>query len=235
MRETPEEATVIELSELKESYTIQSGGDYILEGEFARTLYIDAEDQIVHLFMNNVQINSNTGSAICVNSAGKLIITLMNETQNTFIDAHVRTENIKEEATIISNTDITINGNGELFVYGYYEDAIRTKDVLKIIGGNIVIQSKGDGLRGSDGILLCPSNLKVESEETGILTNNAGKNGKGTVEITGGEISIVGGEYAILAQQNLVVRNCRLTGKGVKGRFYVEGKEYIDKECLTDE
>lgn len=235
MRVIPQKEVRIDLSQVEEDYLITDGGDYLLEGEYDYTLYVDAEDKIVHLFLDNVNINSNTGAAICIKSAGKVIITLLENSSNLLVDAPIREGNIEEKAAIISNTDITINGFGSLSVLGYYGDGIRTKDILKVLDSEIYVQTKGDGLRGSDGILLQNSNLKVESEKVGLLTNNIGKNGKGTLAINGGELSVVSGDYAILVQQDLSISDCELKIKGVKGKFYVGGNEYIDEECLIYE
>lgn len=71
------------------NYTIDKGGRYFLTGDLSGTLYIDAEDQHVHLILNNVSITGINGPAISVLSAGKVFITSLDDTVNSLGDSAV--------------------------------------------------------------------------------------------------------------------------------------------------
>lgn len=225
----------VDLSSISEKYVIKEGGDYVLSGEYDSTLCIDAQDQIVHLFLDNVSIHSLSGSAIDVVSAGKVIITLVDGTENTLEGAYKEAEKTEKRATLHSETDLTINGDGTLNVYAYYKDAVRTKDILKIVGGNIYAKSKKDGLRGSDGIYLINTDVKIESEGSGIVTTNIGKKNKGAIGIEGAKISIVAGEYGIVCAENLHVNSSDIYCKSIIEDKKVDGEIFIEEGSFTNE
>lgn len=222
-----EDGEVINLLEEVEPLVITEGGNYRITGHTTKGLAVDAEDQNVHLFLDNVVIDAMSGPAIWVRSAGKVVITLMDGSQNILSDYPSLNDEENVDAALFCVSDLTINGNGALEVCGYHEDAIYSKDVLKILGGDIVIRSKEDGIRGSDGIVLAPNTLSVESEQTGILTNNTGKEGKGCIDIFDGTIEVVAGEYGIKVAADIYVENASVTCQGVVADFYIEGNEYF--------
>ena len=130
---------------------------------------------------------------------------------------------------------MTINGNGTLYVSGIYRDAINTKDVLKIISGQVQVKSKRYGLKGNDGILLSPELLIIESERVGCITDNANKEGKGIIDIRGGDISIVAGEYALSAASDVYIREGAMSFNSVIDNIYTEGQQYIAEGTLAYE
>lgn len=235
VRTVSDEADRIDLSDYEDDYVIDKAGDYVLTGEFEHTVYVDVEEKIVHLFLDNVRIDATKGAAIQVVSAAKVVITLLPGTENVLIDAPIRELNPDAKAAVMSQADLTINGEGKLVVCGYYEDGIRTKDVLKLLGGEIHLQAKKDGLRGSDGALLSMDRLHIESEGNGVYTANTGKTGKGNIEIAKGDISVIAGEYGFFSQGDLSVYECHISGKGVRGLYHTEGQCSIEEGCMDNE
>lgn len=223
----------INLSEKPEQCVITDGGNYLITGQAVDGLIVEAEDQNVHLFLDNVTIDTNAGPAIWIRSAGKVVITLIDGSSNVLSDYPSPEESINADAALFCVSDLTINGSGSLEVSGYHKDAIYSKDILKILGGNIVIRSKNDGLRGSDGIILTPESLSVESEQTGIRTTNTGKAGKGSIDICGGHIDVVAGEYGIHAAADLYINDASVTCRGVIADVNAEGHEYITNGCMN--
>lgn len=227
------EGKEINLSEQSESLVIADGGNYRLTGQASIGLIVEAEDQNVHLFLDNVSIDTKAGPAIWVRSAGKVVITLVDGSNNVLSDYPSMEESENADAALFCESDLTINGNGLLEVSGYHKDAVYSKDVLKILGGDIVIRAKNDGIRGSDGIVLVPSSLSVESEQTGVRTANTGKAGKGSIDICGGTIDITAGEYGIQAAADLYVKDAEVTCQGVIADVLAEGHEYIASGCMN--
>ena len=228
-----QEGKEIDISRQQEQITIVDGGAYLITGKCSGGIIVDAEDQNVHLFLDNVAIETKTGPAIWVRSAGKVVITLVDGSTNIISDYPSLEEGENADAALFCVTDLTINGHGDLEIYGYHKDAIYSKDVLKILGGNITVRSKNDGIRGSDGVVLAPDSMSVESEKTGVRTNNTGKSGKGSIDISGGNIEITAGEYGIRAAADLYIEGANVICQGVVEDIFAEGKKYIKSECIN--
>lgn len=183
---------------------IYKGGDYMISGKADNcNLVIRAyDDETVHLFLNQAQLHAQTGPVLYGEQAGKIIITLKEGTENLIYDD---TEYAADaEACIFSNCDLTINGSGSLSVYGYYHDAVRSKDRIKIIETNLYIRAKNNGIRGNDGVIIEGSRVEAECEGTGILTNSE----QAYVAVTGGELKITAGENAIRADRYVSIQDC---------------------------
>ena len=65
---------------------IDEPGDYRVSGHSSRGIVIDVEDQIVHLYLNGVELESSKGPAINIKSAGKAFITVETDTNNVIKD-----------------------------------------------------------------------------------------------------------------------------------------------------
>jgi hypothetical protein len=226
-------AQKIDLGVCGEQLTITEGGDYLLCGSMEGQVFINAyEDELVHLYLSDAQITSPHGPAICAVSAAKLIVTLVSDTTNTLSDTPDYTEYEETKSCLYSAADLTINGDGTLWVYGYYEDAIRSKDEIRIVGGVLDIQAKGDGIRGNDGIVIKSGAVKIQSEGWGLRTTNSGTGTRGNVELSGGSINIIAGKNAISAASDLSVHDCALNAYGVEETFRAEGTQSIDEGCM---
>jgi len=224
----------VELTQMSKSYVIESAGEYVLSGVTSEPLIVDAHDEIVHIFLDGVTIDSNMGSAMNIQSAGKVIITLVEGSENVFLDsAYYEDEEVN--AAIYSECDLTINGTGMLNVCGYYKDAIHTKDVFKLLGGQVHLQAKRCGIRGNDGIVLSPMSLAIESEKNGCETTNANNEEKGNVKIVGGDISIIAGEYAIVALANVFIEGGEIYFNSVIDNIHTEGQQYIAEGAIVNE
>ena len=214
---------------------IEEAGDYVLSGVAEEAVVVDAQEQIVHLVLNGADIRSVEGPAIYVKSAGKVIISLAENTENVVRDSGNYKHDEKCNAAIYSTADLTINGEGSLFVYGYYKDAIHTKDVLKVVDGNVYVQAKRNGLRGNDGMVIMPKLLTVESEGSGLQTTNANQEGKGVLNICGGEISITAGKYGMVSAADVYISDCNISCLSVMSEIKAEGEEVVEEGCFSYE
>lgn len=181
--------------------TIFAAGDYMLSGTLTDgSIFIDAyDDEVVHLYLNNVQVTSGNRPALYAQSADKVIITALEGTSNSFAD-NVRHEQ-EAPACIFSNVDLTINGQGTLQVFGYHEDGIRTKDHLKVVNGVLYVKAKGDGLRGNDGVVLFDSTVEIECEKTALYSDSE----KDMIVLQRGTCKIIAGEHAIYANKKVTI------------------------------
>lgn len=230
----PEEATIVDIKDVGQDLIIDIGGDYLLKGGYDGQIIVDAEEEIVHLYLDGVSIRSSNGCAIWAKNAAKLIITSMDGTENTIIDDIVYQDD-DVNACIYSESDITINGSGSLTVTGIYEDAIHSKDVLKVINTNLKVLSKGDGIRGNDGVYILDSQVDVQSEENGIRTTKTGKGHKGSVVISNSQTSVIAGQYGIISAENLVIDGGYARVKSVISDYSVAGDVIIGEECYIHE
>ncbi len=224
---TIDNAKEIYMNEIDETTLIISeGGDYILSGRNDNcNILINAyEDENVHLFLRNTELAAESGPVIYVEKAGKVIVTLLEGTINTISDSpEYMTE---AEACIFSNSDLTINGKGMLSVYGYYHDAIRSKDRLKVVETSLSVKAKNNALRGNDGVVMQDSMLEIESEGTGILANNA----QSYVVLQGGKCKVISGENAIAADSYVLIQDCEYDLYSVLETAKCSGIKKIEEE-----
>ncbi len=228
-------AVPIELSAMQGAVLIENAGEYLLSGELEGNICIDAEEQIVHLFLDNVKINSPDGSAIRIDSAGKVIITLLEGTENYLYDSGKYQVSDEEDACIYSVCDLTINGDGLLEVYGYFKDAVHGKDKVKIINNTIKVKAKREGIRANDGIYIDGANINIECENDGLRTTNSGDDGRGAIEILNSSISVIAGRYAINSENNIAISNTDEVLKGIVSNYYENGKTYSVRETIQNE
>ena len=223
----------IDLSKIDDGYEITEGGHYHLTGELRGTLVISATEQNVHLFFDNVSITSVIGPAIYCHDTNKLVITLMPDSENTVSDSGKYHADTEIESCIYSECDLTFNGTGELSVNGYYKDAIRSKDTVKILDGIYTIRCKRTGIHGTDGISVSGGDFMISSEKNGLKTTKSGDEGRGNMIISGGKFSIIAGRYAFVVDQaNLLIYDCSVFDRSVVNTYDVGGIMNIQEGCV---
>lgn len=216
-----------------DDYIIQRGGRYLLSGDMQGTLFVDAQDQHVHLILDNVSITGHNGPAVSVLSAGKIFITGLENTVNSLGDSASYEAGRSENACIYSTAELTFNGTGELLITGLFEDAVYCRDTLKVLSSNLKIQSKRDCIRGNDGVLIQGSNITLEAERNGVRTTNSGQAARGDVEIRSADLSIIAGSYCVNSASDLYVHQSDCFFKGLLGNYKVAGEVLAQEECLS--
>lgn len=223
----------INLSQAQNGYEITAGGQFHLTGEMRGTLTINAAEQNVHLFFDNISVTSKSGPAIYCQDANKLVITLVSGTENRISDSGSYRADGEVEACIYSESNMTINGTGELTVNGYYKDAIRARDIVKILDGVYTIKCKRTGIHGNDGILVTGGNFMISSEKYGLKTTKSGAEGRGNMIISGGEFSIIAGRYAFVTDKaNLLIYDCTVFERSVVNTYDVGGIARVQEGCV---
>ncbi len=188
-------------------FNITEGGTYYLTGNFYGSILIDTK-QSVRLIFDNLTVSSSNNSAIFIKNSEKTVITLANNSKNKLTDTSNYTLDSEEEpnATLFSKEDLTINGNGTLEIESYYNDALASKDGLKIVNGNLKINSVGDGIRGKDYIYIKNGNFDIKSQNDGIKTTNTDTN-LGNLTIENGTFKIVSTEDGIDSENLVLIKN----------------------------
>ncbi len=204
--------------------TIQSAGSYYITGSLSNgNIIVDAgkEDE-VQLVLENASITSKETAPINGIQAGKLTITLAENSINNITDSSSYTiftdeESGEPDGAIFTKTDLVINGNGTLIINASYADGIVSKDGLKIINSNIQITAKDDGIRGKDYIATNNANIKITSGGDGMKTTNDTDTALGYLQIDGGNIEITAKADGVQAQTILNISkdaNINITTEG---------------------
>lgn len=223
--------------------TITAAGSYSLSGALADgQIVVDtADEDIVRLILNGVELSSSTGAPISILDAKQAVIVLAENTENSVSDAagyvFEDPETDEPNAAIFSKSDLTIQGEGSLVVYGNYNDGIASKDGLLIAGGTITVEAVDDGIRGKDYLVIQDGNLTINAQGDGLKSDNEEDAAKGFISIENGVIRITSGGDAMQAQTDVMISggeftltagggsNSRieesLSAKGIKGAVSV--------------
>lgn len=226
--EDMEKTERVDLDACESGRVILTGSDIWLSGSLEGQVVIDAEeDELVHLYLDGVEITSTNGPALWVQEAAKVVVTLVSDTENVLADFPDYTDYEETPACLYSVCDLTLNGGGALQVFGYHEDGIRSRDRIKVLDCDLSVQAKGDGIRGSDGIYMQRAFVSVESEKNGLRTVNQGADERGVIEIDGGALSVIAGKNGICSAADVYVYHGQCSLNAVEETVKAEGTTYI--------
>lgn len=150
------------VSDDKNTVTITEPGTYSVTGEMTggqivvdvdKTTYVDAT---VELSLEGMSLTNTATSPIYVASVDdKCAISAKNGTVNTISDGTAEYTNADADSgAIYSKDDLTFKGKGTLIVNGNYQDAIVSKNDIKINNGTIQVTAADDGIRGKDSVTI---------------------------------------------------------------------------------
>lgn len=218
---TESEVTKIDLNNQTGDIQITSGGTYLLNGTLTDgSIQINvSKSDTVRLILNNVSITNNNGPAIACMEAKKLIISLEQGSVNVVSDGN-NYQDISTDsptAAIYAKDDMTINGSGTLSVTGNYNDAIASKDTLKLMEGNYEIVSVDDGIVGRDFLYIYDGSYNITVEGDGLKTTYDIDTSKGNMIIEGGVFNIISGNDGIQSENELNINDGIFTIKSGGG------------------
>lgn len=239
--------------------TITQAGSYSVSGSCNNgQIVIDCgKDDDVFLVLNGLSLTCTDGPAIICENADKLTITLNDNTVNTISDGTGYTQESGEDtgAALFSRDTLIINGTGSLVVNGVYKDGIKSKDGLKLCGGNITVNSTEDGIIGKDYILAAAGTVTLNSGLDGLKSTNSTDSEKGYISITGGSYVITSGNDGIQAETKLIISDGEINitsgggsatvehtaapmggdfGRGQRGDFFTDGTAGFDFSNMTN-
>ena len=185
--------------------TITDAGQYTLSGTLTdgQVIVNVGDDEEVQLFLNNAEIKNNSGSAIVVQNAKKVVITLVDGTENTIADGATYSDldkNGEPDAAIFSHDDLTITGSGSLTVQANYSNGIESRDDLKISGGNIFITAVNNGLFGNNSVEIGTAVVIITASGDSIHSD-------GDILIESGTLTLSSGDDGIHADSAITVNN----------------------------
>ncbi|MBR1555865.1 MAG: carbohydrate-binding domain-containing protein [Oscillospiraceae bacterium] len=198
----------INLNEVTDSVlTITGEGTYELTGTLKDgQIRINTEGK-VQLVLNQANISCSTGSAIYVENAKKVFITLADGSENTVSDGTGYSDETTDGAAIYSADSLTINGTGSLTVNGNEDEGITCKDDLAVTAGNITVNSVGTGIKGKDYIAIYDGTFNITSGGDGLKASNTTDEGMGFIYIRNGNFTINAEEDGMQAESELIIEN----------------------------
>ena len=170
---------------------IDKSGIYHLTGDLEDgSITINSAKAEVKLILDNVTLSNSNGPVIECYEAEDLVIELVGE--STIIDGTNYAASTDEDVTgaIYSKADLTLQGEGTLYLNANHEDAIVGKDDVKIASGNYVINASDDGIRGKDSVYIVGGNVDITSGSDCIKSTNEIDSGKGFVLIENGNLNL---------------------------------------------
>jgi len=230
----PANAVTVDLSGCDGSCEITAGGDYLLTGKLQGRVHILAKKESVHLFLQDAEIVSDSGPALYCEEAEKLTVTLLPGSENVLSDsADYRTAE-EQDACLQAECDLSLNGSGALRVNGFYQDAVRSKDVLRIVEGSYTVKCKRTAFHGNDGIHITGGSFDIASEKNGFKTTKTGADGRGDIVLTGGKLALVAGRYGFYAQkEDVYIRGCTVSQNCIVETVKCAGEQVIEEGCIS--
>lgn len=194
--------------ELDKSFEINKGGVYNLSGNINDGIITVNTMDNVKLIFNNVNVKNNKGPALYIVNASDVVIELANNSINYLEDGIVyEGYDINTIGTVFSHDDITFTGNGTLNIKANNEDAIVSKDDLKIVSGTYNITSVDDAIRGKDSVYIKNGNINIKSKGDGIKSTNINDVNKGFILVENGKINVESDFDSITAATKLMIKN----------------------------
>lgn len=198
--------------------TITKEGIYSVSGTLSDgQIIIDAPKSAkIELLLNGVDITSTSSAAIYQKQCKKLLITLVENTENTLSDSkNTFTSNSSSSnsstdnpnGTLYCKDDLTIKGSGNLTVNGKSNNAIVSKDDIRITGGNITVVANNNGIKGKDSVELYDGTYNITSSGDGIKSDNTKDEDKGYILIDNGKLTINSDEDGIQADNSILILN----------------------------
>jgi hypothetical protein len=237
------------------SATITCPGAYYVTGESSDFQVVvntpAAENEgNTGIYLHNATIKSSN-APILVKNADKTVLHLVKGTTNVVEDGNgnhlfvkVNGSQDTAKAAIYSRDDLNIKGAGTLTVKGKFKNGIQCSNDLKIKNGNITVEAEENAIKGKGSLQISGGTLNLtakkgdalESDECEEGTDGKCKSfidGKGIVDIRGGNITIKAGDDGIQAAHYVMVSDSTepstvkvtSTGKGLVAEkfIYVNG------------
>lgn len=175
-----------------QTISITEDGVYVISGTAANAQIVveAADDAKVQLVLDGVSITNDSIPAIYVKSADKVFVTTT-DSSNTLSVTGVFTEDgaTNTDAVIFSKDDLVLNGLGTLTIDST-DNAITSKDDLKVTGGSYVISCTDTALEANDSVAIADGSFTFTNCDDGIHAENDEDDTVGYVYICGGTFDI---------------------------------------------
>ncbi|MBR5049447.1 MAG: carbohydrate-binding domain-containing protein [Erysipelotrichaceae bacterium] len=199
--------------------TITAEGVYVLSGRAENvTVTVKAEEGAkVQLVLDGLTITNSGKPCIYVKSADKVFITTAGSDSSLTVTGQFSySEDEKADAVIYSKDDLVLNGTGKLVIVSS-DNAVKTKDDLKITGGSYEITCANNALRANDSIRIADGSISITTEDDGLHAEDDDDDTTGYIYIASGSLSISAGDDAVHATTLLQIDGGSLTITAAEG------------------
>ena len=179
--------------------TITAAGVYVLTGSASEvTVIVEAGDEDkIQLVLDSLSITNQDSPCIYVKNADKVFVTRTNSDNYLSVTGTFTADgDTNTDAVIFSKDDLVLNGLGTVTIKST-DNAITSKDDLKVTGGTWVIDCESDALEANDSIRICDGTITINSCNDALHAENDEDDTLGYIYICGGTITIDADDDAI--------------------------------------
>lgn len=177
--------------------SITQAGTYVLSGSLDGQVFVQVADtEKVHLVFNGFSLTCADYSPVYCEEADKVSITLADGTENSVTDTGsgfvqgTNPGNGRYAGAIHSKCSLTINGNGSLSVETTYRHGVVSNKNLRIVSGDISVQTAEDGLKGKNSLSARGGTVRVTADGDGLKVSEEEDPEKGYLAIEGGDFTV---------------------------------------------
>lgn len=194
---------------------IEQAGAYVVSGRSDDGMIVidyAGEDEVALIF-NGLHLESKVGPAVYIKRSGDATIFLVENTANIVSDAERYSAEFAEEVTgaIYSKSDLYIQGEGSLTVYGNHNDALVSKDDLTIMDAVLMVYAVDDGIRGKDSVEIEGADIYIAAKDDGLKSDNETDEGRANIRISDAVLNISAGDDAITAKGRVAIESGEIT------------------------
>lgn len=201
-------ATTLTLKD-NEDILIDEEGIYVVSGNAKEvTIIVEVEDsEKVQIVLDGVTITNTDFPCIYVKNADKVFVTTTNSTNTLSVTGTFTADGeTNTDAVIFSKDDLVLNGLGTLKISSS-DNAVVSKDDLKVTGGSYDITCMNNAFRGNDSVVIYDGNFTINSNDDGIHAENSEDTTVGYVYIGDGDFTITAVDDAIHATTILQIED----------------------------
>lgn len=212
-------ATTYTLSD-NQNIAITEEGVYVISGSAENvTITVEASDDAkVQIVLDGATITNESAPAIYVKSADKVFVTTSADSTLSTTGTFVADGDTNLDAVIFSRSDLTFNGTATLTLNST-DNAIASKDGVKVTGGTYNISCESDAIEAHDFIAVCDGTINVTSANNGLKAKDSDDDTVGYIYISGGTFNIDAENDAIHATTALQIDG---------GTFSLTGAECLE-------
>ena len=185
-----------------QTISITAAGVYVISGTASNaqiTVGAGDEDK-VQLVLDGVSITNDSTPAVYVKNADKVFVTTTKGSSNTLSVSGAFTADgeTNTDGVIFSKDDLVLNGLGTLNISSS-DNAVVSKDGLKVTGGTYEISCSGTAFEANDSIAVADGTFNISNCNDGLHAENDEDDSVGYVYICGGSFDIIAADDGIHA------------------------------------
>ena len=172
---------------------IVEAGRFVLSGTLSDgSVIVDAgSSDKVWMLLDGASITCADTAALDIEQAGKVFLTLAEESENTIASGASYTDEAVEngvDGAVYSRDDLTINGSGALTVKAEYKHGIVCNDDFVVTGGTIAVTAKEDAVHANDSGRFTGMTMTLTAGDDGVTVSN--DEGTGYIYMQSGSLTV---------------------------------------------